>query len=259
MNTLFDLIKESIGSNNFETIKLIAIKAHEQKMTDVAEIYAEKGIELNSMDEDLLYIRAKYAIKKKNYALAYDCLKNYKNYYTMDNEKLHDYFKCMEQCEHQLDDEEIELIKKLYVEDSLNASERYLLLNYNKEKNDTSLWEMYFESKSNSGKLDERNVYKNARIYADERWEIYLTFRTEYSVNHHAWLSRVVVKSLLDDASNEVVVADNADAYMLVSKLKIKNVKDTLYKTGKDVIVCLEQKIRVKELNPESEETNALS
>ena len=64
--------------------------------------------------------------------------------------------------------------------------------------------------------------YGNARIYADERWEMYLTFRVEYSVEHHAWLSRVVVRSLLDNASNEVMVADNADATMLVSKLKIK-------------------------------------
>jgi len=259
MSTLFDLIKESIGSNNFERVKLIAIKAHEQKMADIAEIYAEKGMELNGNDKEILYIRAKYAIKKKNYALAFDCLKTYKEYYTMDNEKLHDYFKCMEQCEHQLDDEDVEFIKRLYEEDSLNASERYLLLNYNKEKNDTSLWEIYFESKSNSGKTDDRNAYKNARIYADERWEIYLTFRKEYSIEHHAWLSHVVVKSLMDDASNEVVVADNADAAMLVSKLKIKNVKDTLYKTDKGTVVCLEQKIRVRELNPESEEKNALS
>ena len=86
MSTLFDLIKESIGSNNFERVKLIAIKAHEQKMADIAEIYAEKGMELNGNDEEILYIRAKYAIKKKNYALAFDCLKTYKltqsvNYY----------------------------------------------------------------------------------------------------------------------------------------------------------------------------------
>ena len=64
---------------------------------------------------------------------------------------------------------------------------------------------------------------------------------------------------MLDNESNEVLVAENADAAMLVSKLKIENVKDTLYKTDKGTVVCLEQKVRVKELKIESEETNALS
>ena len=259
MSTLLDLIKESIAFDDFETVKVIAIKAHEQKMSDLAEIFTEKGLELDSKDKDLLYIRAKYAIKKKNYILAIECLKVYKKYYAMDKDCIHDYFKCMEQCELPIDDEDVKLIRLLFTEDSLNASERYLLLNYNKKKNDTSLWELYFESKENAGKENDRNAYKNARIYVDERWEIYLTFREEYSVNHHAWLSRVVVKSLLDNESNEVLVAENADAAMLVSKLKIKNVKDTLYKTDKGTVVCLEQKVRVKELKIESEETNALS
>ncbi len=260
MDTLYDKIIKAVNEEgNYMDTKEVAFAAYERKLFDVAEIFAEKAISINSMDKSLLTLIADLALKKKDYTSAFYYLSECKKYHKLETRELHNYFKCMEQCEQPIGNEDVDVIRSLYAEDSLNSSERYLLLNYNKDKNDTSLWEMYFDSKENAGKTDTRNAYKNARIYADERWEIYLTFRVEYSVEHHAWLSRVVVRSLLDDASNEVMVADNAEATMLVSKLKIKNVKDTLYKTKKGTVVCLEQKIRVRELNPESEGIDALS
>lgn len=260
MDTLYDKIIAAVNEeSNYIDVREVALTAYDRKMFDVAEIFAEKALSINSMDKSLLILIAELALKKKDYTLALHYLSECKKYHKLETKELHNYFKCMEQCEKPIDDEDVEVISQLYAEDTLNASERYLLLNYNKDKNDTKVWEMYFNSKENAGKTDVRNAYKNARIYADERWEMYLTFRVEYSVEHHAWLSRVVVRSLLDNASNEVMVADNADATMLVSKLKIKNVKDTLYKTNNGTAVCLEQKIRVRELNPESEETDALS
>ena len=260
MNPLYDKIIAAVSEDgNYVDVREVALTAYDRKKFEVAEIFAEKALSINSMDKSLLTLVADLSLRRKDYESALYYLSECKKCHKLDKKELHNYYKCMEQCERAIDDKDVEVISRLYAEDTLNASERYLLLNYNKDKNDAKVWEMYFDSKENAGKINDRNVFKNACIYADERWEIYLTFRVEYSVEHHAWLSRIVVKSLLDDASNEVMVADNADATMLVSKLKIKNVKDTLYKTKKGTAVCLEQKIRVRELNLESEEKDARS
>lgn len=259
MRTMLDMVSDSINCDDPALFKSVAVKAYERKMLDIAELFAEKVLDINYNDRESLSIMSGIAIKKKEYSEALNYLEEYKRYYELDIKEMHDYFKCLEKCEKEIDDEDVELIKFLSEEDSLLAPERFLLLNYNKNKNDSLLWEVYFTAKENAGKTDDRKTYNNSCIYSDERWEIYLTFREDYSIKYHTWLSYVKVKSLLDNDERGVFVADNSDSDILIGKLKIRNVKDTIYKTENNSIVCLEQKIRVKNLEYEGREKYAVS
>ena len=94
MDTLYDKIIAAVNEeSNYIDVREVALTAYDRKMFDVAEIFAEKALSINSMDKSLLILIAELALKKKDYTLALHYLSECKKYHKLETKELHNYFK----------------------------------------------------------------------------------------------------------------------------------------------------------------------